>query len=310
MKVMAAAQGHASDGVLDIALGDGRADLAVARAESLLAERRSRPADMRGALRHALVTATGAPLRATGTIRAALALGEAVERHGASFPPGREPAYHGRHHQAEAVLAMGWLAGAARRLGLIDRAQAERAVTAMAAHDLLHDGSVPRDRGVLERRSAAAAADIAAGAGMAADAIAELQRIVIATTWPWMPSEAPDLPCLLAREADLFGSCLPELGPRLGRLLAIELAAAGQDDAHLVAGHAARIALLRAMPPPSAAADALGLAGTRAAQVAAYGAVARRLGLVPATPEAGAAALDAMDPGDAEALLARAGAGG
>ena len=307
--VMAGAQDDATDEVLDIALRGGGPRHAIALAERLLCARRAKPADMPGALNHALAAAGGPPARETPTIRAALALGEAIERHGASFPPGREPAYHGRHHQAEAVLAMGWLAGAARRLGVIDRAQAELAVAAMAAHDLLHDGSVPEARGVLERRSATAAAEIAARAGMATAAIDELRRIVIATTWPWIDSEAPGLLCHLAREADLFGSSLPRLGPRLGRLLALELAAAGQEDAGTVAGHAARIALLRAMPPPSAAAAALGLGEVRSAQIATYGEVAVRLGLVPPTAEAAAAALDAMNPGEAAALLACARAG-
>jgi hypothetical protein len=199
---------------------------------------------------------------------------------------------------------MGWLTGAARRMGLLDAGQAAVAVTAMVAHDLLHDGKVHAERGLLERRSAETAARIAAAQGMTPAQVATLRRIVLATTWPWQDSEAPDLACRLAREADLFGSTLPRLGPRLSRLLARELAAAGQPSPEGIASHAARVGLLRLLPPASAPARALGLAAERDAQVAAYAGVARRLGIDPPTAEAGAAALDAMDHADAEALLA------
>jgi hypothetical protein len=239
--------------------------------------------------------------------RAAVAIAAAVERHGAAFPPGREPAYHDRHHQAEATRAMGWLAGAARQAGLLSAHEAELAVAAMAAHDLLHDGRVHAERGLLERRSADTAAAIARDAGMDAQDVALLRRIVLATTWPWEEAEAEGLACHLAREADLFGSALPRLGPRLSRLLAQELAAAGQPDAAAVATHVARVALLQVLPEPSAAARALGLEAARRIQLRAYAAVAERLALDPPAPQAGAAALDAMDAADAEALLAWSG---
>jgi hypothetical protein len=199
---------------------------------------------------------------------------------------------------------MGWLAGAARRLGLLDPAEAGLAVAAMVAHDLLHDGKVYGERGLLERRSAEAAAEIATRCGMDAAGVAEMRRIILATTWPWEDGEAPDLACRLAREADLFGSSLPTLGPRLGRMLALELAAAGQPSPEDVASHAARLALLRMQPPPTPPAQLLGLDAVRAAQIGAYGEAARRLGIDPPTPEGGAAALDGMDLADAEALLA------
>jgi hypothetical protein len=199
---------------------------------------------------------------------------------------------------------MGWLAGAARRLGLLDAEQAALAVAAMLAHDLQHDGQVHAERGVLERRSADAASAIAAAHGMTPGQIASLRRIVLATTWPWDEAEAPDLPSRLAREADLFGSSLPSLGLRLSRRLSRELAMAGQPAPEGVATHAARVALLRLMPPASPAARALGLEAMRSAQLAAYAGAARRLGLPGATAEDGAAALDALDPADADALLA------
>ncbi len=270
-------------------------------------ERRERAPDVLAAVQAALEDAVGTAPPPAPVTRTAKAIAEAVERHGAAFPPGMEPAYHDRHHQAEAALAMGWLAGAARRLGLLSPEQAALAVAAMVAHDLEHDGQVHAERGVLERHSADTAARIALAHGMAAEDVATLRRIVLATTWPWDDDEAPDLAGRLAREADLFASSLPRLGPRLGRQLARELAMAGQPASEGVATHAARVALLRLMPPATGPAHALGLDRVQAAQLAAYAGVARRLGLAQISAEAAAAALDAMDPDDAEALLAWSG---
>lgn len=304
-----AARSETRDDVLDLAFRAGPKRAVLAEAERLMTARRAGPPDVPAAALQALVTATGSTAPHSPAWDAALAIAEAVERHGAAFPRGAEPPYHDRHHQAEATIAMGWLAGAARRLGLFDGAQAELAVAAMAAHDLLHDGKVHGERGVLERRSAAAAAEIATAQGLAPARIEQLRRVVLATTWPWEEESGLDLPCRLAREADLFGSALPRLGPRLSRLLAVELAMAGQPSPEGIASHAARVALLRLMSPASGPARVLGLDEVRSAQIAAYAGAARALGIAPATPEAGAAALDAMDMADAEALLAWSGNG-
>lgn len=304
-----AAQAETSIDVLDLALQQGVPDVAMERAEALLLARRDGPPGVRAAVRQALSDALGQTCAAVPITRTALAIADAVERHGAAFPAGTEPAYHDRHHQAEAALAMGWLAGAARRLGLLTPDEAALAVAAMVAHDLLHDGQVHAERGLLERRSADAAAAIAAVEGVAAADIARLRCIILATTWPWQDDEAPGLAGHLAREADLFGSSLPVLGPLLSRLLAQELAAAGQPGAGTVPTHAARVALLQRMPPPSRPACLLGLDRVRITQLDAYVGVAQRLGLPEASAEAGAAMLDTMDPGDAEALLAWSGKG-
>ncbi|BDG72632.1 hypothetical protein [Roseomonas fluvialis] len=303
---MAAAAATNTD-VLGFALDQGAAGLAAGAAEDALMALRERAPDMPAAVAQALTDATGTADGDTPAHRTARAIAAAVERHGAGFPPGTEPPYHDRLHQAEATRALGWLLGAARRLGHVTPADAALAIAAMAAHDLLHDGRVHAERGLLERRSAEAAATIAADQGMSAADIATLRRIILATTWPWDDAEAPDLPCRLAREADLFASSLPRLGPRLSRLLARELAMAGQAVPEGVATHVARVALLRLLPPASEAARALGLDGVRAAQLDAYGEAARRLGLRIASAEAGAAALDAMDTADADALLAWSG---
>lgn len=305
---MAAAAATESD-VLDLALGAGDRLAALQQAEAFLLRRRDGEPRMAAAMTLALQNATGSTAPSPCLARAAAHIAAEAEAHGQSFPPDEEPAYHGRHHQAEATIAMGWLAGAARRMGLLTADQAALGVVAMGGHDLLHDGRVHATRGWLERRSAEATAAIAQAEGLDAERIAMLRRIIIATTWPWEDSDAPDLLCQLAREADLFGSTLPTLGPLLSRKLAREFAANGLVGAEGVATHAARIGLMRMMGPPSAPARALGLDALREAQFALYETAARQLGLGEASAEAGAVALDAMDPADAEAVLAWAGSG-
>lgn len=296
--------------VLDLALRAGERGMAMRQAEALLIRRRTQPPRVGAAVNQALADATGSALPPARLVRAGAALAAAIEAHGASFPPAGEPAYHDRHHQAEAVLAMGWLTGAARRLGLLGAEEAALGVLAMAGHDLLHDGGVHPRRGLLERRSAEVAGDLAAAAGLDAGEVATLRRVILATTWPWEAREAPGLLCHLAREADLFGSSLPVLGPRLARLLAQEFAAAGQESPESVATHVARVALLRLFGPVTVPARALGLDAVRAAQLGAYAEAARRLGLQDDSAESGAAMLDVMDPQDAEALLAWSGRDG
>jgi hypothetical protein len=291
--------------VIEIAIDERSPARALAATEAYFSMKRNGQADVVAAAQLALAQAACDAASPAG--RVALELARMVERHGASFPPGGEPAYHDRHHQAEAILAMGWLAGAARRLGRMDAGEAALVIAAMAGHDLLHDGSAGGPRGVLEQRSAEAADKIAAELGLTPEERERIRRIIIATTWPWEEADAPDLACRLAREADLFASSLPGLGLPLARRLARELAAAGQQEAGAVATHAARLALLRLMPPATEAAKALGLDAIRVEQIDAYGAVARRLGL--RSDEEAAAALDTLDEADAVGLLAHAGRG-
>jgi len=303
---MAATAATRSD-VLDLALDGGDPFAALQQAEAFLLRRRSGKPEMDAAVTQALQEATGSPGPSPCAARTGAAIAAAVEAHGAGFPPGEEPAYHGRHHQAEATLAMGWLTGAARRLGLLTPDEAALGVVAMAGHDLLHDGRVYATRGVLEQRSAEAVAALAAAEGLDAARIGTLRRIILATTWPWENDEATDLLCHLAREADLFGSSLPTLGPLLSQKLAHEFAVCGLVGAEGVASHAARVGLMRMMGPATVPAQALGLDALRTVQLAAYEGAARRLGLKDTSAEAGAVALDAMDPADAEAMLAWAG---
>jgi len=269
-------------------------------AEQRLAARRARAPDLRGTVAEALQAALGHTLPPPGCLAAGRAIADAVEAHGAAFAPGREPAYHDRHHQAEAVIAMGWLAGTARHMALLSPPAAAAAVLAMAAHDLLHDGSAGTP-GRLEARSAAAAADLGRQAGLDEVTIATMQRLILATdiARPAAAKAADDLLCRLGQEADLFGSLTPELGWTLGEALAREWHQLDVTAAPPVDSFAGRLGWLRTLRQPTRAGEALGLAVAEADQIAAFAQFARQLGLTPATPDEGAAALDALSRNEA-----------
>lgn len=264
---------------------NGEGPLARLRAaEALLLARRALPADPEASIAEALAAACddGVP---AGFASVGQAIGAAVAAHGATFGEGCEPPYHDRHHQAEAALCAGWLAGKARRAGLLDARQAGLCVLALAGHDLLHDGSSGGPPGTLERRSAEAT-DLLAAA-LTLENRAEIVRLIMLTALEQPPPA--DLPGRLVREADLFGSFTPCLGWRLSRALARELALAGTPDHACVATHAGRLALLRCLPPMTPPAVALGLEAARAAQIAAL-----RHAACAAAPDEGAALLDAL----------------
>jgi hypothetical protein len=201
--------------------------------ERVLLARRAGTPDVAGAVETALAAAWGGPPPADlPAARAARMIAAAVEHDGAvRAAVGREPAYHGRHHQAEATLVMGWLAGTARRLGQMRPDDAVLCVAAMAAHDLGHPGRDDGPRGALKAQSADLGGRIAAASGLSADDVRRLRAVVLSTTWPWLPDEEAGFAGRLAREADVFGLAMPTLGRRLGRLLAQEQAAAGQAEA-------------------------------------------------------------------------------
>lgn len=262
---------------------------ALRQAEARMLTRRLGHADPAGAVAEALREA------GDGRVPPALAaagarIGAAVEAHGTGFAPGTEPDYHDRHHQAEATLAMGWLAGMARRAGLIDAHTALLGVLAMAGHDLLHDGNGTVAPGTLEARSADAT--LALLPGLPEPDRAEIRRLILLTD---LHAPAPaDLLGRLAREADLFGSLTPCLGWRLSAALAREILRCGMRGADTIATHAGRLALLRAVPAPTDAARRLGLGEARDMQIAAMADAGS-----PISPEAGAAALDRLPPEEA-----------
>jgi hypothetical protein len=264
-------------------------------AEQRLAERRAHAPDLRRVVAEALQDALGTEPAPPGCLAAGRAIADAIEAHGASFAPGREPAYHDRHHQADVVTAMGWLAGIARRLRSLQAHLAAAGVLAMAGHDLLHDGSAGA-AGRLEARSAAFVADLAGAAGMDEASIVMMRRVILATDIGRSAAAkaADDLLCRLGQEADLFASLTPVLGWSLGEALAHEWRAAGVTTMPPVDSFAGRLGWLRGLRPPTRAGEALGLAAASADQRAAFAWAVRGLGLEAATPDQAAAALDAL----------------
>jgi hypothetical protein len=273
-------------------------------AERRLTERRHAPPDVAAALAEAVSAACGTVAPQHPPLRAAAAIAAEVDRFGRELPRGAEPRYHDRYHQAEATLAMGWLCGLARRAGLLDSEGALLGVAAMAAHDLHHPGRPPQKPRQIEEASAALAARIAAAHGAPAAWCDDLQRIVLATAMPQpLDTEAQPLLRRLAHEADVFASALPHLGRMLSGLMAEEFARAGDPAAAAPAMHVGRLGFLSAIPCVTDAAAALGLAAALTWQRDAYARCARMLG-AGATAEEGAAALDALPIGEAEALYA------
>jgi len=262
--------------------------------EARLLMRRSHPPEVAAAVRDALaaIHTDGPP---ADIAKAGAAIAEAVEAHGARFPPGAEPAYHDRHHQAEATLAAGFLAAAALRGGEMAPRAAWLLVLAMAGHDLLHEGR-PAEGEALERRSAARTEALATALPPEERAI--LARLILATA----PAAAPpDLPARMAREADLFASLTPDLGPRLSRALAAEWRAAGVTDMGTPTTHAGRCALLQRLPAMTPPARALGLEAVRSLQLEALSVAGET-----EDPAEGARRLDAMPPAAAAARWAAA----
>jgi len=264
--------------------------------EARLLARRAGPPLAVAAAEAAMRCAIGADATASPAmapmLRAAVAVGAAVERHGAAFPPGAEPAYHDRHHQAEAALVMGWLTAAARRAGLITPAEAALGTLAMIGHDLFHDGSEAGPPGRLEALSATATAALAAAEGVPPGVTEALRMLILGTEFARAPE--PGLLLALAREADLMGSLCPRLGWQLSEALAAERRADGDAHAGRVASFAGRLGFLGIVPPPTPIGRSLGLAEARDAQVAAFAHAAADAGLDAATPATAAAALDAL----------------
>lgn len=287
--------------------------------EAGLIARRRVPPDLPGAFATAFAwLAASQPALA----RAGQATAAAMDAAAADPATPPEPAYHNRHHAAEATLAMGLLCRHAVKQGCVGVRQAAIGIAAMVGHDMGHDGSQTRG-GVLERRSRDAATALAAAAGVLPADLTALGDVILGTDPdrvagnaarhagrlpPGQFGPAQDALCVLANEADVCASLLPTLGPCLGLLLAQEWGA--DTSAGLLARTATgRLAFLRGYPCPafpamSGPARALGLDAARRRGIAAYAAVPPAS--AEATPEAGAAALDRMLPGDATAAYAAA----
>jgi hypothetical protein len=183
-----------------------------------------------------------------------------------------ELAYHNRHHVVEVVLAMGWLCGAARRMGAVSSEEAALGVVAMVGHDLLHDGSPPGG-GVMEARSADAVALATASVPLDGRQRTVLRDVILGTDPgrvagnqaraagelpPGPHGHGVDLVIAMANEADVFSSMLPNLGLHLTHRLAEERARAGHGWAADIADPGSRLAFLTTYARLTPAARALG----------------------------------------------------
>jgi hypothetical protein len=265
-------------------------------AERCLLRRRKLAPDPVGAVAQALLDAWGGPVPAPYT-GAGGRIADRVAQFGAAFAAGTEPAYHDRHHTAEATRAAGWLVCVARQAGALDAVDAVRCVLAMAGHDLMHPGTPGPRPGHLEEVSAAETIRLAHG--LAHDDLRAVHRLILVTD-PGHPVPT-DLPGRLVRESDLFASLTPTLGWHLSAALARERRAGGIADADRTDSFAGRLALLRMIPAFSDPAIAFGLAAGCAAQI---DAMATASGMP--TPERGAATLDAMPRATARAAYTAA----
>ena len=241
------------------------------RAEEKLLRRRAQPADMEGAVLAALAEALCGADPPPAARAAGRAIASAVTAHAATFAPASEPAYHNQRHQAEATIAMAWLCARACTLGSLTPEAATAGVLAMAGHDLQHDGSWGSP-GVLEARSADLTVALAGRAGLDKPTLGAIRRVILATD-PLRPpreTEADDLLCRLAQEADVFGSLTPGLGWELSDALAREAAAASYRVQPPIKSFAGRLTLLlRRQRPATQPGRELGLADAVADQIAA-----------------------------------------
>jgi predicted metal-dependent HD superfamily phosphohydrolase len=208
-----------------------------------------------------------------GLTAVAHAIAAALEADARLLP---EPAYHNRHHVAEAVLAMDLLCRTACELGLLPQRVADLGTLAMIGHDLGHDGSLAPP-GLLEARAAAAVATLASALDPSERAV--LTDLIMATDPTTVPdnlararsADATPLDHLtaLANEADVLASLLPGLGLTLADLLAAEWRPHDPERAASVTSFVGRRQFLSVYADPTEAGRCLGLQDCIGRQIAA-----------------------------------------
>lgn len=191
-------------------------------------------------------------------------------------------AYHNRTHAAEAVAAAGLLVGLELAGHPCRREAALVLLTAMVAHDLGHQGWVPDlPLGAMEAFSAEAATNAWQAYGhprawqVAADRI---RCIILGTEFVKGPQDNVDRLAanpdnwlarlaVLANDADILVSALPEVGVVRGQQLVDELAQSGHPHADAIGSPAGRLRFLQMVQLRSGAAQALGLEELRHEQI-------------------------------------------
>ena len=158
---------------------------------------------------------------------------------------GKEPTYHNRLHMAQAFVSMSCLLMSQRYLAAdtasapTSEALAHRellALLAMLAHDLFHPGLQNQAPKQIEQLAVDALQPHLNHFGVSAQDQADVFYIILHTdpaSIPWVheqcanrPFDVAHTPCLslLAVEADILASALPDLGPKLTQFLAQEWA--------------------------------------------------------------------------------------
>jgi hypothetical protein len=171
-----------------------------------------------------------------------LRVADAIESEGASKAKlGKEPAYHNRLHMAQAFVSMSCLLLTQRELGAkpLSSAYAHRellALLAMLAHDLFHPGLQNKAQGEIEQIAVSALQPHLDFFGVSSKDQADIVGIILHTDPTLTAAVHQDCQgkvfdladtrclCLLAVEADILASALPDLGPQLTQFLAQEWA--------------------------------------------------------------------------------------
>lgn len=198
-----------------------------------------------------------------------------------------QAAYHNRDHTAEAVLSAEALLAAEPMSDLLRKNQGLRLLVAMTAHDVGHTGAFGGPKGALEQASAATFLEVwnhfdpqPTSRFRLADRLA-VEAIVLGTefvdgprqnyaAYQRQPENLVHRLQVLANDADILASVLPQTGPERGRLLAQEWHDAGPHAAAAAATvgtWAGRLGFLRSVGLRSRAADALGIPDLQATEV-------------------------------------------
>jgi len=229
------------------------------------------------------------PLGATRRYRdlraSAYAMADAVETfHAAMAEKACEARYHNRLHFADCMFSLCALLKAAQgdSLPSCERSgeQEMLMLLVMLAHDFEHDGRVNRAPMEMEKLSADAALRLLQGRGLDDQDLAILARIIRHTDPAMVPAnhrevlgrgfslDDPHWLQVLANEADILASSLPQFGPSLAEALAQEWRDAHPAMAEGVVSDRGRLYFLEQVALfSSPASHALGLASVRQQQI-------------------------------------------
>jgi hypothetical protein len=179
--------------------------------------------------------------------------------HASMAHDGLEAAYHNRLHFADTLWCVTALLLACRQASVVSRLQDEQemlVILVMVAHDFHHDGRVNQHLMEMENHSVTLAAPVLNQFGIAEDDLDCIKRLVQHTDPTTVaenhrmvlqrPFSIEDQAWLqvLANEADVLASSLPDYGESLGEALSREWAEKNADMAKSVISPAGRLYFL------------------------------------------------------------------